>query len=235
MISVLRACALGLAGLLAFGSAAQAATVGVAVESIGSSIEVGTTEHRDLLGGDAIKYFIPLKRLGNCVYGVDTFGRYDHKTCGVDADKGTGGRELSMFLRFDPVSTTDPSQLSILFEDLDLIGANDPWYFLESVNVLDATGTSLTGVIDDIASAVVTGNADTQQLLSLGLGVLPTSVYFVELQFVASSKYKGWNTPEYLIAEISSMPVVPLPAAGGMLLLGLGALGFARRRRQSQS
>lgn len=197
----------------------QAATIGTAVDGIGSSNTVGATEYRPLLGSDAIKYFIPLTSSGSCTYGVD---------CGEASDSGYGGTEMSMFLRFDGVNTSQPSSLTIAFEDLDLIGVNDPWYFLEDINVFDSSNTSMTGLITNIASPFVTGNYDTQQFLSFDLGVLSDTTYFLELVFTANSKYFGRNTPEYLVAEIS---VVPLPATGLLLLGGMAGLGAMSRRR----
>jgi len=217
-----------LAASVAFGGAAAASTIGVAVESLTSSTQVGLTENRPLLGGNAIKYFIPLSTSGTCVYGMG---------CGTRSDRGSGGRRMSMFLRFDPVSTLGPSTLNIYFEDLDLRGANDPLGFFESLRIFKADGDPLTGLINDIADAGVSGDYDTQQLLSFDLGVLPESVFYAEFRFKASYTDKhgnpkwGRNTPEYLIAEVIS--AVPLPAAGLLLLGALGGLGVVRRRRRS--
>ena len=77
------------------------------------------------------------------------------------------------------------SSLSILFEDLDLIDANDPYGFFESVQVFDGTGSELTPKITDISSSLVTGDKDTQQLLSLDLGLLTSDTYFATLKFDA--------------------------------------------------
>ena len=211
-------CAIVAAAAL-FAMPVHAATVGVAVDAIGSSNGVGDTEYRGLLGGDAIEYYIPLSDDGSCTFGVD---------CGVSSDTGRGGTEMSMFLRFDGLSTTSNSTLRISFEDLDLYGVNDPWWFSETVELLDDAGDSLTGLISNISSSYVTGNHDTQQFLSFDLGVLDSSTQFFELSFTASSHYYARNTPEYLVAEISS---VPLPAAGFLLLGGLAGLGLAKRRK----
>lgn len=199
---------------------AYAATVGTAVDSIGSPTAVGNTVFRPLLGTNAIEYFIPLTSTGSCTYGVD---------CGESSDSGVGGTEMSMYLRFDGVSTSQASTLTIAFEDLDLLGVNDPYWFRETIEVIDASATSMTGLISNISSSYVTGDYDTQQFLSFDLGVLSSSTYFLELSFTASSHYYARNTPEYLVAEISS---VPLPASALLLLGGIAGLGLASKRRR---
>ncbi len=206
-----------------FSAPALAATVGTAVSSIGSTSAIGDTEYRSALSGDAIKYFIPLTSGGSCVYGVD---------CGVAQDSGYGGTEMSMFLYFDGVSTTSASTLNIVFEDLDLLGVNDPDWFRETLNIFDALGNSLTGLLDDISSPLVSGDYDTQQILSLDLGILDSASTFVELRFTADSDKNAWNTPEYLRADISS---VPLPASSLLLMGGIAGLGAMARRRRAKA
>lgn len=150
-----------------------------------------------------------------------------------------GGREaieyfipntpLELILRFSGVVPTLPGTLNILFEDLDLAGANDPVGFLETVQVLDAGGGALTGVISDIASLLVDGNSDTQQLLSLGLGILGVDPFFLRLSFTSNIGPGGGNTAEYLIADVSQ---VPLPAALPLLATGFAVFGFMGWRRK---
>ena len=214
------------AALIAAGGAAGAATVtGVAVGAVGSSTQVGKTEPRAAMGGtQAIRYYIPLGG-SDCIYGVSG--------CGTSPDTGKRGPTMTMILRFDPVSTTSPSALTVNFEDLDLSGANDPRHFLETLEVLDAGGTSLTGKITDIDNSPVTGDADTQHLSAFSLGTLDQSPLFLQLTFTADSFFSGTNTAEYLTATVTAVPV---PAAGIMLLTALGGLGGAgalRRRRKA--
>lgn len=205
---------------------AHAVTVGVAVDGIGSSNAVGVTKDvasgAHNLPGTAIEYFIPLSG-SDCTYGVSG--------CGTSSDVGKGGPILSMFLKFTPIA--GPANLSILFEDLDLRGVNDPNKFFESINIFDKDGVSRTGGrIKNINNLLVTGNAATQQILNL---FLPASIFdgdtlWLQLDFKAKykSKHKARNTPEYLIAKIESVTPVPLPMPVGFVLFGLASLGIAR-------
>ena len=181
-----------------------------------------------LNNGLAIEYFIPLGDASG-VYGAgNTNG---NNGFGQVSDAGNGGGTLSLFLRFD-VANTGPHRLSILFEDLDLIGAGDPPGFLENINVFDESGTSLTGLIDDITNVLVTGGADTIQTAEIALPSVTTPL-FLQLDFTSSlANGYGFNTPEYLIAAVTP---VPLPAALPLFAGALGMLGFMgwRRRRST--
>ena len=135
-----------------------------------------------------------------------------------------------MNLRFDGVGLGS-AILRIVFEDLDLIGVSDPSGFLESLNVLNAAGATLSGgPITNISSALVDGDANVQTLvLNLLLTGDPT---FLKLKFKSFPSFYGTNTPEYLIATITP---VPLPAAIWMMgSLLVGWLGFSGWRRRSQ-
>lgn len=223
-------CVIGVAAsLLLLAPSVEAATVGRAVAAIGDDPDVatvGSTEVRAALGATpAIKYFIPLGDASG-TYGVGGFG--------TSSDTGDGGGVLTMILAFSPVDITKGGLLTILFEDLDLIGASDPAGFFESIEILDASSVSLTGVITNIGG-LIAGDSNTQQLLSLSLATLMVDSFYLQLKFSASFTSFGHNTPEYLIAEISA---VPLPAALPLFGTGLGILGFAgwrRRRKMTQA
>lgn len=210
----------GVCALSVTSNASAVPVTGVAVDNFTSQTSVGgPTVFRNALGGDAIKYFIPLTNSGTCTYGVN---------CGTSSDTGYGGTVMSMNLMFNPVVANVAATLSVNFEDLDLIDANDPWWFLEEVQVFDGNGSALTNLIVDINDPLVTGDAVTQQLLSIDLGVLTDTTYFTTLKFSADSKYYGRNTPEYLIATIDQV-TVPEPAM--VLLLGVGLLSIGAVRR----
>ena len=207
---------------------------------------VGITANRpidDGTGQRSIEYFIPLDGLSG-TYGTGGWtGWHHHSGCqlgfGTCADSGYGGGVLTMILRFTPVSNSDPSVLNVIFEDLDLANANDPGGFLERLNVVTATGDSLTGgwvtdINQTITNGTVGGDAN-QQFLSLLLGVVTTDPLYLELQFkVPHQHQRGTNTPEYLIAWIDNTPVVvPIPPAFlllGTALAGVGA--YSRRQRR---
>lgn len=209
-------------GALCIASTASAMPViGVAVDDFTTPTSVGSTEYRSALGGDAIKYYIPLED-ADCTYGIGS--------CGTVSDSGDGGGILSMNLMFTPVDMVT-SSLSILFEDLDLIDANDPYGFFESVQVFDGTGFELTPKITDISSSLVTGDKDTQQLLSLDLGLLTSDTYFATLKFDADYYKTGRNTPEYLIASIDQV-TIPEPSVLALLSLGLFGIGISKRKNR---
>lgn len=207
--------------------------VGVAVDDFLTPESVGSTVFRSALGGDAIKYYIPLAAGADCTYGVD---------CGTSSDYGSGGPTMSMNLMFNPVETMVSSTLYVNFEDLDLEDANDPYGFFESVEVFDSNGDTITGLItninDILLNGTISGNSYTQQLMTVDLGLLTETTYFAQLNFSADyndyygNPKNGWNTPEYLIATIEQASV-PEPTTIGLLALGLIGIGATRLRRRN--
>ena len=212
-------------------SPAGAATVtstGYAVGSVGSSAGVGVTEFNAALGGNAIKYFIPLKDSPSGVYG--TGGTCSGTGYGTCADSGDGGATLEMVLRFDFAQTLDAGDktLNIRFEDLDLFPVQDPFLHFESVKVVGETDW-ISHIFDpriSVSSSLLT--------LSLLLSGLPADdEFFLVLKFKAASLFNGRNTAEHLIAELTGT-AVPLPAAVWLFasaIAGLGGLSRLRRWR----
>ena len=214
-----------LAVAVVFSVSSKASTIGVAVDGVAGNPVGNTLVFRPALGGNAIRYFIPL----NGSSGIFGAGGTGDNGFGQVSDSGSGGGVLSMFLEFTPVSTSSASVLNVHFEDLDLAGVNDPFGFLEKVDVLDSFGTSLTGgPITNIASLFVTGNNLTQ-VLTLGLGVLAADPFYLRLDFTSQYIGYGTNTAEYLIAKVSP---VPLPAALPLFGAGLGLLALLGWRRK---
>jgi hypothetical protein len=217
-------------------SAVSVSTVGMAVGSVGSTKEVGIKDNTHPgLGGEAIKYFIPLGNTdGTYGVGKHTCGGTGFGTC---SDHGDGGGTLKMILYFSPVSTAYSSLLTIRFEDLDLKGANDPEKFFESLNLFRGN-TSLTGLITDIGG-LVTGDKD-HQTLNLLLDKPLTGSLWVVLKFKAKSYFDGENTAEYLratLTEVSHTPPVATPLPGALVLMGsvlAGCFGIGRWRRRTR-
>ena len=101
----------------------------------------------------------------------------------------------------------------------------------------------LTPWITDIGG-LVKGDDDTQQILELALGTLTTDPLYLALQFKSQSDFHGTNTPEYLIAMVTSPERPPggggeVPLPGAMALFGTviaGSWGVNRwRRRRGRS
>ena len=215
-------------------------SVGVPVDKVGSDHKVGTTEPNAPLGGDAIRYFIPLGNSGG-TYGVGKYkcGGTGFGTC---ADTGKGGKTLTMILYFSSVSTANNSTLTINFEDLDLHGASDPEHFFESLNIFRSK-KSLTGWITDMSSPITDGHItgdNTYQTLVLDLDKPTHPSLWLVLQFTATSDFKGTNTAEFLRATITEnvhTSAAPLPGAlvlMGSALTGFCGIGFWRRRARRQ-
>lgn len=218
-------------------SVAQASTVlGVAVDGIGGSQIGNTLVQRSALSdfndGFAIEYYIPISSGASGTFGDGNVG--GDGGVGQVSDVGTADGTLSMFLEFAALDVGTSYELQIAFEDLDLIGANDPSFFFEAVEIFgqsnDGTLVSLTGLLDNIDSPLVSGDASTIQTVSFNLGPVSLDTYYLQLDFSSRSSRDGYfrNTPEYLVAQLTA---VPLPAAAWMLLLGISALGLSRARR----
>jgi hypothetical protein len=212
----------GVVLLLGAMSPVSADTIGVAVASVGSSAAVGTTA-----ADGTISFYIPLTSGASGTYG--TKGTTSD-TCSYSSTC-TGG-SLDMILRFSPVQV-GANILTLNFSDLDLIGVNDPTYFLETIEITPVGGTTV--LIDaKTDTGVLSANTGTQVL------VLPTAVasnpFYVTLHF--TSKFQNGtptgtytNTVETVRATIRPVPEPFTVATLGVGMLALGIL--ARRKNQN--
>lgn len=236
LVRTLATAAAALSGL-AIAQGAAAAVVGVAVDQVGpGAAPVANSVFSpgagpaggNQLGAPAIGYYIPLGDASG-VFGAGDGSPADGGF-GQSSDSGDGGGRLTMILRFSGVETGVGGVLTVLFQDLDLAGANDPVGFFETVRVYDAAGDPLTPLITSIGG-LVTGDSNTQQLLSLSLAssLFAGSDLFIKLKFRSAFDRNGANTIEYLRASVSQ---VPLPAALPLFVAGLAGLGFAGRKRR---
>ena len=227
-----------LASISVSGTAMAAPITGVAVQGDGSALPNSVVIENSPLGiPDAIKYFIPLTTaadVATCVFGVN---------CGTSSDSGTGGTLMSMFLSFTPVTPGVSGTLSVLFDDLDLINANDPVGFLEEVTVKSG-GTEIIS-IDTFDGSIITSPNDpgnpgdniTELVLALDASDVAADPLILELVFSASSS-GGKNTPEHLLAlfdQAGGVTAVPLPAALPLFAGGLGIMGLMGWRRKRKA
>ena len=241
---------LGIAALSLSAGTASAATIGALVDGSGNPLtsfaptsaedQAGVAQIAGAAGAsvdDVIGYFIPLADVtdGGCSYGKKTYsfkgsgGNNRSAVCGQDRDYGSGGSTLRMFLDFVSVEGGD-SVLNLFFEDLDLLGLNDPENFTETVSVWRRESGSVTNLASffDDSDPRVSGDTGTQLVLRIALGDLVAgSTVKIRLDFTANYDRNAWNSPEYMVATISAVPV---PAAGLMLLGALGGLAAFRRR-----
>lgn len=214
--------------LMASAGSAQATIIGVPVGGIGSSATVG-----NVAADGTIDFYIPLTSGHSGVYGVNAGTSVD----GCSFPGTCTGGTLDMFLRFAPAQL-GPNVLSLAFSDLDLISVNDPWYFLESIAVLDAY-SNVQAFVDSWNDPEVLVADPNDQLLQLLVNV-GENPFFVGLSFTSS--FAGQvphgnyiNTSETLLASLSAVatPPVPVPEPTILSLLGAGliSIGLGRRRR----
>lgn len=213
------------ATLLAWIGPAHATVIGVAVDGVGSTTQVGSTN-----SDGSINFYALLS--GSGTYGVGGAG-LSADTCTHSATSPCGGM-LDMWLMFSPVSV-GPNLLSLRFTDLDIFGVNSPLYFLEAVEIFNSAGVSqgrITSMLDPEVVLAQTNN--TNQLLELMIDI-DNDPFYARLSFAtdfltANAPYGTYlNTQEALLATVVS---VPEPATLSLLGMGLLVLGFSVRRKK---
>lgn len=234
--------------ILAFADMAGAVPLtafGRPVEAIGSSASA-VPDCPSLEGASCfdtatgrITFYIPLSPGYAGIFGVTDVG--SGRTAGTVTDTGSGLQNaLTMYLAFTPVVVPAQSaSLQFFFTDLDLTGVNDPNGFFETVQFYDHSGNPLSPLISANGQSgsgslpyTVTGDATSQTITFSDITSILQDPFFVELRFGSDyGSNRGRNTPESLIATLTSEPVaVPEPAAG--LLLASGLVGWALIRRR---
>ena len=235
-----------LIALLTALTAAEATTVqslGIPVTAIGSMTHsvptCPTLEGQSCYNAatGSINFFIPVSPEKSGVFGVTDVG--GGQTAGTLPDVG-GGTEssvaLTMFLLFSPIAVpTDTATMTFSFVDLDLANVNDPYGFFESVKFYKADGTEVTPWITMAPQSgssplpfSVMGDADQQTILFPDVTSIVTDPFFMELRFKTSYSSLGKNTPESMIATLTTASV-PEPGTAAMLGTGLLALGVSAR------
>jgi hypothetical protein len=218
---------------------------GAPVDAMGST--TGSVPNCPMMEGNScfntstgnITFYIPLSYSG--VFGVTDEG--GGKTAGTFADTGSGmSNSLTMYLYFSPVAVPAQSaSLQFQFTDLDLSGVNDPTGFFETVQFFDANGNSISSPVTMNGQSpnsgdlpfTVAGNSSTQTITFPDITSIIQDPFFVELMFGSSyGSKRGTNTPESMIATLTTEGAVSVPKPSSLLLLGSSLIGFTLFRRK---
>jgi hypothetical protein len=220
--------------VLSWTTAAHSSVMGIVVDDNTKMTSTGGIQDSN----GEVTYYIPLAQSYGGVYG--TMGTGGCAIIGTCSDSGSGYRYdeadgLTMNIYFDlsGLSNRDNAILEIEFDDLDLVGINDPDWFYESVSLKANNGgpaeinlgpykenTDIPGAISD---------PFTWSLDLASLGTLKDD-FWIELGFGSDTSGKhARNTAEYLSASISAVPVPGAVWLFGTALLGL--VGFSKRRK----
>jgi len=220
---------------------AISSVTGIAVGDINSTGQVGIQDPNT----GVVKYYIPLNGDDSGVYGVDDSPKCGIGSVGTCSDSGSGfgyddeskfALRMNIYFDLSNLVNKDNAVLDIWFDDLDLVGINDPGWFFESVSVSGKkAGGALTNIASTktLASEISTATQDpftwSLSLSSLDLDNTDNDVW-IQLECDSKMTITGSasNTPEYLKATISTVPV---PAA--VWLFGTALIGFVGMSRKT--
>jgi len=224
---------LGAAGILFFAASAAFALPANVGRPVACATCTSTVGNFNSTTGE-IGMYIPLSAGNAGTYGVSGVG-----TSGGTFYTGPSSTpgSMTMYLRFTPDSGPGNYQLNMIFGDLDLVDANDPFGFFESVDIFYADGTHIALVDEADDYGVTFAVADDNQILQFNDITVPTIPFYIRLVLAAdtramSSGYRS-NTQETLLATLVYTGV-PEPATMGMLGAGFIVVAY-RRRRQRQA
>jgi len=214
-------------GLVMFTAAeAAASTVGVPITSLTDNTPVAT----DNVDSDGTIHFFVLLS-GTATFGVD--GGTNSDSC---VSPGCTGGTLIMFLEYDPV-TPGPNLVTLDFNDLDLIGVNDPNGFFESIEFYDSDGTTLLAAVSDMTDPEVVFADFDEQLIQIAIPNAGNP-FRAKLTLMSGSAPfdQATNTGETLLTTIDNVSVAHTPIPGAVWLFAsalMGLVGFSRLRRSA--
>ena len=128
-------------------------------------------------------------------------------------------------------SLTDAQNLSAIDFDLDFgdnLGASFDIFLDGEILTFTITEETFAAVVDATTESP-TGRFD----ISGNMLITGSSIYDDSTAFFTYSSSSTYNEGTYSLTVVTPATAVPVPAAGLMLVGGLGALGIASRRKKA--